>query len=222
MADRPLFYYITDRTQFGVDDKDRRRRLLDKIREAAACGVDYIQLREKDLPARDLEELARQAVAAIREASQNAPAPVCRLLINSRADIALAVGADGIHLRSDDVSIADQKALRDRSPLQQRATWHISVSCHSEQEVKRAATHRANFVVFGPVFQKGNATGSGLEALRRVSRHAIPVLALGGVTVENAPACMAAGASGIAGIRLFQQNNIADVVRQIKERVASE
>ena len=92
-----LLYYITDRTQFPGDETSRRRQLLDKIAEAARCGVDYVQLREKDLSARELESLAREAVQRTRETGT-------ALLINSRTDVAIAVGAAGVHLRGDDIS----------------------------------------------------------------------------------------------------------------------
>src|SRR5271167_96137 len=103
MPDRCLLY-ITDRTAFAEDEPSRRRLLLEKIREAAIAGVDYIQLREKDLSARDFESLAREAAGAIHEARRLATAhhPLSTaLLINSRTDVALATGAQGVHLRSD-------------------------------------------------------------------------------------------------------------------------
>ena len=98
MADRCLLYYITDRSQFRGDERARRRDLLAKVAEGARAGVDYIQLREKDLSTRELEMLAREVVAIVRENSS-----LTRLLINSRTDVALAAGADGVHLRADDV-----------------------------------------------------------------------------------------------------------------------
>ena len=108
MAYRCLLYYITDRSQFRGDEGARRRALLAKVAEAASAGVDYIQLREKDLSARELEMLASNALAAVRN---SAPLKTenrgvrTRLLINSRTDIALAVGADGVHLRADDAAL---------------------------------------------------------------------------------------------------------------------
>jgi len=107
MADRCLLYYITDRSQFRGNERARRQALLAKIAEAARAHVDYIQLRERDLSARDLEILAREVLNALRD---NAPLRTenrdlgTSLLINSRTDIALAAGAGGVHLRSDDVS----------------------------------------------------------------------------------------------------------------------
>src|SRR5580698_9869625 len=101
MADTCLLYYITDRTAFAADEPTRRRRLLEKVNEATRAGVDYIQLREKDLPARDLESLAREAVRVIARLRTENRERRTALLINSRTDVALAVGAQGIHLRSD-------------------------------------------------------------------------------------------------------------------------
>src|SRR6202167_6334735 len=114
MLSRCLLYYITDRTAFAADEPTRGRRLLEKISEAASAGVDYIQLREKDLSTRDLESLAREAVSVIREARKLATdhcPPATALLINSRTDVALAVQADGIHLRSSDVSPQEARAI---------------------------------------------------------------------------------------------------------------
>ncbi len=137
MPTRCLLYYITDRTQFPRDELSRRHRVLEKIGEAARCGVDYIQLREKDLPTRELERLAIDALSVIREASSRTfeirdtardgsihPS----LLINSRTDVALAVGADGVHLRSDDVSpsVVRHVWCRDR----RLARPLVTVSCH--------------------------------------------------------------------------------------------
>src|SRR5579864_9291035 len=101
MAETCLFYYITDRSAFGSNEGTRRQRLLEKITEAARAGVDYIQLREKDLPTRDLESLAREAVDAILKVRPDNRELRTALLINSRTDVALAVGADGVHLRSE-------------------------------------------------------------------------------------------------------------------------
>src|SRR5580698_1242924 len=107
MAENYLLYYITDRTAFPGDERTRRLRLLDKIAEAATQGVDYIQLREKDLSTRDLESLAREAMRIIDEkrklATDHWP-PTTALLINSRTDVAIATCAAGVHLPSNDVS----------------------------------------------------------------------------------------------------------------------
>ena len=212
MADRCLLYYITDRSQFRGDERARRRAILGKIAEAARAGVDYIQLREKDLSTRELEMLAREAVAMVRENSS-----LTRLLINSRTDVALAARADGVHLRADDVGPREARQAAHR-PL---STDHflVAASCHSNEEVIRADSEGADFAVFGPIFGKNNAPGrqpTGLAALHEACRAKIPVLALGGVTMENAASCLEAGAAGVAGIRLFQENKIEDVVRALR------
>src|SRR3954466_16294109 len=90
-----ILYYITDWTQFAGNEASRRSALRTKVRECAHAGVDYIQLREKDLSARELEKLARSVVAEVRGTGT-------RLLINARMDVAIACGADGVHLRSGD------------------------------------------------------------------------------------------------------------------------
>jgi len=225
MANSCLLYYITHRTAFPGDERSRCRRLLEKIAEAARCGVDYIQLREKDLPARQLEALAREALAAMREGRKLATGSrqmATALLINSRTDVALAAGADGVHLRSDDVSPVEVRAIWQRGaiPLDRGIREPtIAVSCHSPEEVAQAASRGANFAVFGPVFEKKdepNMRPAGLAAIEETCCAKIPVLALGGVTLENAPSCLEAGAAGIAAIRLFQENNICEVVRKFR------
>jgi thiamine-phosphate pyrophosphorylase len=246
MPSRCLFYYITDRTAFPGDEPARRRRLLEKIAEAARAGVDYIQLREKDLPARELESLAREAVRAVREAGRLATRnrqPATALLLNSRTDVALAAGADGVHLRSDDVSPQEvreiwkhsgasagfdtlgqkspllAKAARSGAPQVSRKAPLVGVSCHTPAEVVQAAAKGATFAVFAPVFEKKDAPAvrpTGLAMLEQACQANIPVLALGGITLANAQSCLAAGAAGIAAIRLFQENDIAQVVRHLR------
>jgi len=221
MAESCLLYYITDRTAFPGDEVSRCRRLLEKIREAAIAGVDYIQLREKDLPIRDLESLAREAVSVIRGMAQTRTA----LLINSRTDVALAVQADGVHLRSDDVSPQEVKRMWQwkcgpGSPARQLSPRDplIAVSCHSPAEVTQAAAQSATFSVFGPVFEKKDAHPSGLNLLHQACQANIPVLALGGITLSNARSCLEAGAAGIAAIRLFQENDIAEIVERLHQQ----
>jgi len=218
-----LLYYVTDRTAFPGDEFSCRRGLIEKIGEAARAGVDYIQLREKDLSTRDLELLAKEAVSAIRRErlSSGNSEPSTALLINSRTDVALAVQAGGVHLRSDDVSPEDVRITWTRcgagSARQNPARGPIvAVSCHTPAEVVEAAASGATFTVFGPVFEKTNAQPVGLNLLREACLANIPVLALGGITLENASSCLAAGAAGIAAISLFQDNGIARVVKQLR------
>lgn len=240
-----MLYYITDRSAFPGDEPARRRRLLEKIAEAARAGVEYIQLRERDLLPRELEQLAREAINAVAKAQPLTTAHrqlATALLINSRTDVALAAGADGVHLRSDDVSPSEIRTVwqrnadmcgigmcgagaRSASSGQALARENsprnpvIAVSCHSAGEVAQAAADGADFAVFAPVFEKKDAAGAraaGLRALKKACRFEIPVVALGGVTLENAQSCIDAGAAGIAAIRLFQENDIATVAEKLR------
>jgi thiamine-phosphate pyrophosphorylase len=224
MPESCLLYYITDRSAFEGNEPARCKRLLEKIAEAAYAGVDYIQLREKDLSPRHLELLARDAVAVLMKLRTENPELRTKLLINSRTDVALAACPDGVHLRSDDIP-----------PQQVRAIWKkacgagalasesipreplIAVSCHTHEEVNQAAESGAAFAVFAPVFEKMGATPAGLTRLHEACNAAIPVLALGGITLENAKSCMQAGAAGISAIRLFQENKIFEVVQELRK-----
>jgi thiamine-phosphate pyrophosphorylase len=213
-----LLYYITDRKQFRSTAAEQRTRLLGCIGVAAAAGVDYVQLREKDLSARELEGLARGAVDAIAGTTT-------KLLVNGRVDIAIAAGAHGVHLPggAGELSASEARVIFGKARV---ADPVIAVSCHTATEVAYAEAHGADFVVFGPVFEKNGISDlAGLTRLAPVCNRAegansrMPVLALGGVTLENADAAMRAGASGVAGIRLFQ--NAADVSAVIRRLRAS-
>jgi len=207
-----LLCYITDRTKFPGDENARQRALLAKIADASRAGVDLIQLREKDLSSHELEALAHAAMQVVRK---NSVGPTTRVLINSRSDIAIACGADGVHLRSEDISPRDVQKIWIEADNSSRPL--VSVSCHTVPEI--AASAGADFAVFAPVFEKKDSPATkaaGLDRLREACRQTIPVLALGGITFENAAACVDASAAGIAAIRLFQENDIADVVRRLR------
>jgi thiamine-phosphate pyrophosphorylase len=209
-----LLYYITDRKSLAGTDAQQRSRLLVRIGEAAHAGVDYIQLREKDLAACDLERLARDAARTVRENSATA-----KLLVNGRADVALASGADGVHLPAGELAASEVRALwmqaSDRAPV-------IAVSAHTIAEVRAAADQGANFAVLAPIFEKAHTDVRpvGIDALRAACASTLPaefaVLALGGVTLANVEACLAAGAAGVAGIRLFQNGDIVETVRRLR------
>jgi thiamine-phosphate pyrophosphorylase len=225
MPARCLLYYITDRTAFPGDELSRRRHLLEKISGAARAGVDYIQLREKNLPTRELESLAREAMHAICEAQKlaaNSRQPATALLINSRTDVALAAEADGVHLRSDDVSPQEVRLIWKTCGRGRLARVNspqapiVAVSCHSPADVAKAAASAATFAVFAPVFEKKDARPAGLSLLKEACQASIPVLALGGITLANAHACLEAGAAGIAAIRLFQGNDISELAQRLR------
>ncbi|MBA3913445.1 MAG: thiamine phosphate synthase [Acidobacteriales bacterium] len=207
---RPVLHYITAREQFPGREEERRQALLNKVAEAARAGVSMVQVREKDLGGRELEQLSRSLRSAFVEA-QTGPG---FFVINSRPDIALSVAADGVHLPSDGLSVSQVRKIWSAAGFGRPAL--VGVSCHTLPEVAKAAEDGADYVVFGPVFSKGTTPGIGLKTLADACRHRIPVLALGGVTLENAPACIAAGAAGVAGIRLFQDNDVAEVVLRLR------
>jgi thiamine-phosphate pyrophosphorylase len=218
-----LLYYITSRAAFPGDEPARRRCLVEKITEAATHGVDYIQLREKDLSARELESLAREATSVLHNLRTKNRELKTALLINSRTDIALATAAAGVHLPANDISPEAVRTAWKFSPARERLARElhqqaplISVSCHSPDEVAKAASNQATFAVFAPVFEKSGTPPQGLQALRQACQAKIPVLALGGVTLQNAESCLRAGAAGIAAIRLFQENDIATIVRKLR------
>lgn len=159
-------------------------------------GVDWIQIREKDLPARALFDLTQRALALAN------PAGV-RIMVNTRADVAIAAGAAGLHLPGRSPQPKRWRSIAPRGFL-------IGVSCHDLESVRAAAAEGADYVLFGPVFAPLSKTSDlpprGLLGLEQAAHAAdIPVLALGGITAENARSCMDAGAHGIAAISLFQQ-----------------
>lgn len=185
-----LRYYITDRATAGGSEK-----LLEYVKRAAADGVQMIQVREKDLHARDLYALTRKIVELTARWN-------VRVLVNSRADVAMAAQAHGVHLPGDSVS---PKILRTITPN----GFLIGVSAHSRKEIHTAQVEGADFAVLAPVFSPLSKTSLvpplGLEGLRATVRDlTLPVLALGGVTQENSMSCIEAGAAGIAGISIFQ------------------
>jgi thiamine-phosphate pyrophosphorylase len=177
-------YLITDRTAAS-------RPPADVVEECLAVGLRAVQLREKDLEARDLLALAD----TLRETTQRHGA---RLIVNDRADVALAAGADGVQRTHASLPVS---ALRGITP----GGFLVGASVHSEPEARDAVAHGADFVVFGPIYdtpsKRRYGPPQGLTALETVARAVDrPVLAVGGLTPERVTDVLAAGAAGVAVI----------------------
>ena len=199
---------VTDRRQLSPDARTVRDEVLTLGRwldAAVAAGIDLIQLREGDLPGRLMAGLARTVMASA--AGSNT-----RVVVNDRADVAIVSGCDGVHLRGDGPPIQRVRELvvaRPGSaarPGSQGRDQLIGRSVHSVDDVRMYAA--ADYLIFGSVFDSGPKRGLGLDALREAASVGrgicrANVIAIGGVTPARATECIAAGASGIAAIRVF-------------------
>ena len=209
---RPITYLITSgqTTPRTTSNSDEFSNILQLIEAAVAAELSLIQIREKQLTARVLYELVVKGAALTRGTRTS-------LLVNDRVDVALTASADGVQLASESMSAADVRQVCSGEFL-------IGASTHSLAEAKVARDGGADFVLFGPVFEteskKGFGPPQGLAKLKEVSSElaALPVLAIGGVTVENSVECFRAGASGVAAIRLFgDARNLSERVKTIRE-----
>lgn len=208
----PIICYVTDRKSLGDGDGDAG--VLGKIRAAGAAGVDWVQIREKDLSGRELLELTREAVAL--------DGGVTRVIVNDRLDVALAAGAAGVHLGRESLGARDvARWCRDgHAP----GDFVVGVSCHSLEEAREAESAGAAYIFFGPVFdtpsKRGMGEPQGVARLGEICRSmAIPVLAIGGVSEANAAECIRAGAAGIAAIRMFQDARDSGALKDSVERL---
>jgi thiamine-phosphate pyrophosphorylase len=237
----PLLCYVTDRRSLVSAEGskarhplDARKMLLKKIAAAAAAGVDLIQIREKDLTGKECSSFTREAVRLAARSSSGGAAKIpaasgtyveyeqglARMVVNDRLDVALTAQADGVHL--GEKSLPPEEAQRLVKSLRRQKDFLIGVSCHSLEAAKVAERGGADYLFFGPVFttpSKANyGAPQGLERLGEICRAvAVPVLAIGGITLGNAADCLSTGASGIAAIRLFQDaSDMAAVVRAFR------
>lgn len=204
----PVFQicYITDRRSLEP------KPLLPRIVEAVAAGVDLVQIREKDLATRDLLKLVEGAVSAAAGTSTG-------VVVNDRLDLALAAGAVGVHLGMRSLPAGTVRGVVPREFL-------VGVSCHSLAEAVAAEQAKADYILLGPIFETASKLAYGpplgLEKLREVAaRVKLPILALGGITVERVKDCLEAGATGIAGISIFQSApSLAARVRELRVHFA--
>jgi thiamine-phosphate pyrophosphorylase len=197
---RPLIYLISDRRALPHNPKipEPEARQIEIIREASRNGCQLIQIREKDLNARDLLELARAVIAAARPHGT-------KVLINDRLDVAIAARADGVHLPASSFPPAEARALSRKKGLND---FLIGVSTHSLAEASSAESGGADFIVCGPVYdtpsKRGFGAPIGIETFAEICESVkIPVLALGGIDLSNFSEPLRRGAAGIAAIRLF-------------------
>jgi thiamine-phosphate pyrophosphorylase len=222
-TERRILCGITDRLGLGGDfggaageevEAARLARLLERVRWAIDAGVDWIQIREKDLGGGRLAKLARGVVAAVGDGRR------ARVIVNDRLDVAVAAGAGGVHLGRESLPVREVAAWRANEKL---VDFLIGVSCHGLDEARAAVSDGADYLIFGPVFETPSkmkfGAPLGIEKLRVVCGEVrIPVLAIGGISLANAGRCFEAGAAGIAAIRLFQ-----DVTsdQELRSRVAA-
>ena len=208
---KPLLCYVTDRRSLpGVAPEISLAALAQKIEQAASAGVDWVQIREKDLTARDLASLTREVLRNTAKSSSGTVRPV-RILVNDRLDVALAECAGGVHLGEKSLPVQEAKRLWRLNALQRPPAidFLFGVSCHSPEAARVAERSGADYIFFGPVFATPSKAAfgapQGLERLAQTCRAvAIPVIAIGGISLENASSCLQAGAAGLAAIRLLQ------------------
>jgi len=219
---QPILCYVTDRRSLPLSTSaDSHQLLLDSIASAAAAGVDWIQLREKDYSGRQWATLLKESLQRVKRAGSST-----RILVNDRLDVALACGAGGVHLSENGLPVRDACRLRDDffAARNQSAGFLVGLSCHSIGAALGAARAGADYIYFSPIFftpSKANyGPPQGVERLARICAAVeIPVIAIGGITAENTAHCLHAGAAGIAGIRLFQgQPRLEEVVRELQTR----
>jgi thiamine-phosphate pyrophosphorylase len=212
---QPLIYAITDRSLLTA--ANTAAAVNDFIVQLIGSGVDLIQIRERDLPARVVFELAKSAALS-------AKATGSLILVNDRSDIAASAGV-GVHLttRSMDARVV-RRVLERGAP---GAAMPIGASTHNLDEALKAEQAGADFIVFGPVFETRSKQGYGppvgLAALERVcSRVTVPVLGLGGIDSSNFRQVLGSGADGVAGISVFTNRQmLGSLVRRIKGYSAS-
>ena len=206
--------YVTDRKALSAAPETALHLLLEKIEATGRAGVHWIQIREKDLSARELAEL-------MQEAKRRVPAS-CRILVNDRLDVALAMGAGGVHLAERSLPVGQARRLLREKPRAAPGEFFVGASTHSLEAAKTAEKDGADYAFFGPVFSTPSkevyGPPQGIEQLQIVCRHvSLPVIAIGGITLRNVAECIAAGARGVAAIRLFQEaKDIAAVATELR------
>jgi thiamine-phosphate pyrophosphorylase len=224
---RTILCYVTDRRSLTeANPAESLTALTRKIEEITAAGIDWLQIREKDLPAAALASITRQSLRITANLSAKASGAT-RILVNDRLDVAIAERAHGVHLGEKGLPIAEAKRLVESARRRQALddSFLVGVSCHSLEAAQAAQRDGAGYVFFGPVFSTPSKAGygdpQGLHRLSEVCRAlSIPVLAIGGITAQNAASCVDAGAAGISAIRLFQNaHDLTNIVERLHQTI---
>jgi thiamine-phosphate pyrophosphorylase len=222
----PIICYVTDRRSLPCAPADQLAMLLSRVEAIAEAGADWVQIREKDLSGRAAAALVREALRRVAKQPSSSNAPP-RVLVNDRLDTALAEGAGGVHFGENGLPVSEVKDLLARlrpDTAAEAQALLIGVSTHSLEAAKAAAASGASYIFFGPVFATPSKVAFGApQGLARLAEICaavdIPVLAIGGITLENTGACFEAGAAGIAAIRLFQDAaDPSTVIRELRKR----
>jgi thiamine-phosphate pyrophosphorylase len=214
---RHIVCYVTDGKSLTTGD--RTAGVLAQVQKAIAAGADWVQIRERDLPGRDLLSLARRAVGEATASAANV-----QIILNDRVDVALAAGAAGVHLGGESLPVVE--VLRWCRAGNAPANWLVGVSCHSVAEALEAERAGASYIFFGPVFdtpsKRSFGPPQGVAKLGEVCRSVeIRVIAIGGVNEMNGAECLRAGAAGVAAIRLFQQPSATSELKRTIEALHS-
>ena len=226
LRNSPLLCYVTDRHALPIaNPAGSLAALTQKIEEVVADGIDWVQIREKDLSARELASLTRQTLTMAGKYSAKR-SPVVRVLVNDRLDVAIAERAGGVHLGERSLPVAEAKRLLASAVHGKMVdeSFLVGVSCHSLEAAQTAERDGADYIFFGPIFRTPSKESfgapQGIARLRQVCAVTIPVLAIGGISQENVNSCIEAGAAGIAAIRLFQDTaqlrQVIDPIRASK------
>ena len=216
---RPILCYVTDRRSLPLSTSaDAHNLLFASVERAAAAGVDWIQLREKDFSGKEWQELVHESLRRISRLGAGT-----RLFVNDRMDVALACGAGGVHLSENGIPVSEACRLRDEffASSSEKRDFLVGVSCHSLGASLGAARAGADYIYFSPIFNTPSKANygppQGLDRLAAICRAVtIPVIAIGGISAEKAESCLHAGAAGVAAIRMFQDSvDLNDTLRAL-------
>jgi len=198
--DKPLIYLITDGEATEENFSQKSTKTLNLIETAVREKISFIQIREKNLSARNIFRLASEAARLARKSET-------KILVNDRADIALAANADGVHLTAQSLSV---ETIRRNFPRD----FIVGVSAHTFEAAEKAKRQGADFATFSPIFASPNkGEPKGLDELRKVCENlkSFPIIALGGIDESNYKSVLEAGASGFAAIRFL--NNVENLLK---------